>query len=153
MKYTPENITKLEPNQVFIYGANEAGIHGAGAAKQALKWGARMGEIGFNGRTYGIPTKDKDIDTLSLEMIEFYIDRFLSFAKCNPELEFLVTKIGCGLAGYKETEIGSIFMEKDIPDNVILPIEFWAVGEIAKDETYWLEKFQTDYPADHFLKP
>jgi hypothetical protein len=124
-KYTPENISVLQPNQVFVYGANEAGNHGKGAAKLALKWGAKYGKYRFSGQTYGIPTKNSQIETLPLEYIEEHIVDFLDFTKLHPELEFLVTKIGCGLAGYTEQEIGGLFAKYHIPPNVSLPIGFF----------------------------
>jgi hypothetical protein len=82
-KYTPENISVLQPNQVFVYGANEAGIHGKGAAKLALKWGAKYGKYRFSGQTYGIPTKNSQIETLPLEYIEEHIVDFLDFTKLH----------------------------------------------------------------------
>ena len=127
MKYTPENITHLEPNQIFVYGANSAGIHGAGAAKLALKWGAKMYEYGLNGQTYGIPTKDRQIYTLPLDEIRVHVDDFLAFAFSHQEYEFLVTKIGCGLALYKPKDIAPLFkiIKTGVFENVILPEEFY----------------------------
>jgi hypothetical protein len=125
MKYTPDNITSLLTNQVFVYGANENFVHGAGAARQALKWGAVYGKVGLQGQTWGIPTKDWQIKTLPIGVIEFYIGRFLAFAETRPDLEFLVTAIGTGLAGYSVKEIASLFMNKIIPSNVALPESFW----------------------------
>ena len=127
MKYTPENIRHLAPNQIFVYGANEKGIHGAGAAKLALKWGAKMYEYGFNGQTYGIPTKDKNIYTLPLDKIQVHVNDFLAFAFTHPEHEFLVSKIGCGLAGYHPKQIAPLFstVKTGAFDNIILPEEFY----------------------------
>ena len=127
MKYTPENITHLEPNQIFVYGANSAGIHGAGAAKLALKWGAKMYEYGLNGQTYGIPTKDRQIYTLPLDEIRVHVDDFLALAFSHQEYEFLVTKIGTGLAGIPISDIAPLFkiIETGVFENVILPEEFY----------------------------
>jgi len=125
MKVTPENITKLADNQVFSYGSNSAGIHGAGAAKLALKWGAIYGEDGFNGQTYGISTKDHFIQTLPLCEIKQNVDIFIHFVKQHSELEFLLTKIGMGLAGLKLEDIAPMFLEaKDLP-NLVMPKEFY----------------------------
>ena len=126
MKYTPENITHLEPNQIFVYGANSGGRHGAGAAKLALRWGAKMGEYGLNGQTYGIPTKDKKIQTLPLDKIQLHVNDFLATAFSHPEYEFLVTKIGCGLALYQPKDIAPLFkiIKTGVFENVILPEEF-----------------------------
>ena len=127
MKYTPENITHLEPNQIFCYGANAAGIHGAGAAKLALKWGAKMYEYGLNGQTYGIPTKDRQIYTLPLDKIQLHVNVFLALAFSHQEYEFLVTKIGCGLALYQPKDIAPLFkiIKTGVFENVILPEEFY----------------------------
>ena len=127
MKFTPENITRLEPNQIFTYGANEKFYHGAGAAKLALKWGAKHGMAGLVGQTYGIPTKDKKIQTLSLDKIQVHVNDFLATAFSHPEYEFLLTKIGCGLAGYRPEDIAPLFkiIKTGVFENVILPEEFY----------------------------
>jgi hypothetical protein len=127
MRFTPENIRHLEPNQIFCYGANAAGIHGAGAAKLALKWGAKMYEYGLNGQTYGIPTKDRQIYTLPLDKIQLHVNVFLSFAFSHQEYEFLLTKIGCGLALYQPKDIAPLFkiIKTGVFENVILPEEFY----------------------------
>jgi len=128
MKYTPENITHLEPNQIFVYGANSGGRHGAGAAKLALRWGAKMGEYGLNGQTYGIPTKDHNIRTLPLDKIQVHVNDFLATAFSHPEYEFLVTAVGTGLAGYHAKDIAPLFKTvktTGVFENVILPEEFY----------------------------
>jgi hypothetical protein len=127
MKYTPENITHLEPNQIFVYGANEAYIHGAGAARLAMRWGAKYGADGLVGQTYGIPTKDRQIYTLPLDKIQLHVNVFLSFAFSHQEYEFLVTKIGCGLALYQPKDIAPLFkiIKTGVFENVILPEEFY----------------------------
>ena len=97
-------------NEIFVFGSNLAGIHGAGAAKVALKFGARYGHgIGLYGQSYAIPTKNHDIQTMTLEHIQLYIDRFKKFTLENPKLEFFVSRIGCGLAGYKDHQIAPLF--------------------------------------------
>jgi hypothetical protein len=125
-KYTPENIKELAPNQIFVFGSNTKGIHGAGAAKLALnKFGAKYGVgRGLQGQSYALPTKDFDIETLPLYDIERNIKEYLDFAEKNPHLEFLTTLLGCGLAGYKPKQIRPFFTSQKIPENVILPIEF-----------------------------
>lgn len=106
MKFTPENITELDENQVFVFGSNLAGRHGKGAAKTAMKFGAIYGvAVGRWSDTYAIPTKDENMSQLSLSGIEIYVRQFLEHARRHPELEFLVTKIGCGLAGYTPKQI------------------------------------------------
>jgi hypothetical protein len=127
MKYTPENIRHLEPNQIFVYGANEAYVHGAGAAKLAKKWGAKHGVDGLVGQTYGIPTKDRNIRTLPLDKIQIHVNTFLAFAFTHPEYEFLVTKIGCGLANFSPKDIAPMFatVKTGAYNNIILPEEFY----------------------------
>ena len=129
MNFTPDNIIQLSANQIFVFGSNEAGIHRAGAAKLAEeKFGAIMGVgYGLQGKSFAVPTKDKSIRTLPLDRIEFYINGLLLNASLSPNKEFLVTKIGCGLAGYSETEIANLFKNKTIPTNVTLPESFYHI--------------------------
>lgn len=126
MKTTPENITALEPNQIFVFGSNYAGRHGKGAAKLARqKFGAVDGRgTGLMGRSYGIATEGHRLEVLPLQEIGNQIDGLLEFARTRPELEFLVTKIGCGLAGYSPEEMRGCFAGKRVPDNITLPAEF-----------------------------
>lgn len=124
-KYTPDKITSLLAKEVFVFGSNLAGKHGTGAAKTALKWGAKYGEgVGLQGSTYAIPTRDVHINTLPLSEIKKYVDDFTNFAKQNGELTFLVTQIGCGLAGYKPIDIAPLFKQCIDIGNVILPKNF-----------------------------
>lgn len=102
---------------IFVFGSNRAGRHGAGAALHALRyWGAIYwkGE-GLHGDSYAIPTKDKDIQTLPLSSIEEHVNTFIVFAASHPSLQFLVTRIGCGLAGYTDAEIAPMF--RNAPPN------------------------------------
>lgn len=126
LKPSPENITRLEANQIFVFGSNEGGRHGKGAAKQALGWGAKWGQAeGIQGRTYGIPTKDRTVRrVLSINEIKPYVDRFIQFAKEHSELEFLVTEIGCGLSRMKPKEIAPLFKNAMTLENVRLPERF-----------------------------
>lgn len=112
---------------VFVFGSNLAGIHGAGAARFAkLQHGAIWGQgEGYQGNSYGIPTKDERIITRGLSDIEASVATFKQFARNNPEMVFQLTPIGCGLAGLKPTQIAPMFA--DAPDNVLLPDEFKAV--------------------------
>ncbi len=121
-----EMINELKENQIFVFGSNLAGIHGGGAAFDALsKFGAIYGQgIGLQGSSYAIPTKDDNIETLPLAIIEKYIVDFIEFAKSRPDLEFLVTQVGCGLAGYSIEEISSIFKKYGVSENVKLPVAF-----------------------------
>lgn len=126
-RITPEHIRKLTNNEVFVFGSNESGRHGLGAAKTALGWGAKWGQAeGLQGRTYGIPTKDSSVRrTLSVIEIKPYVDRFIQFAKDNPNLIFLVTEIGCGLAGMRPKEIAPLFNDAINIENIHLPARFW----------------------------
>ena len=110
---TPENINSLAENQIFVFGSNLSGRHGKGAAKTALGWGAKYGQAsGIQGKTYGIPTKDASIRrTLSIEEIKPFVDEFIEFAKANPNLIFLVTEIGTGLANHKKENIAPLFKQ------------------------------------------
>lgn len=119
------HITSLKENEIFVFGSNEAGIHGAGAAKQARKWGAIIGKgVGLQGNTYALPTKDKDLRTLSIDRIRKHVEVFTHFAKFNPNLKFQVTELGCGLAGYTPEEIGPLFAKAGMLKNVFLPESF-----------------------------
>ena len=109
---------------IFVFGSNLAGRHGKGAALCARNsHGAEYGVgVGRTGNAYAIPTKDERIRTLPLARIEKYVAEFLAYAKAHPELEFEVTKIGCGLAGYKEQQISPMFA--GAPTNCHLP-DWW----------------------------
>lgn len=109
---------------VFVFGSNLAGRHGAGAAKWAVQnRGAIYGQgEGLQGNSYGIPTKDERIKTLPLKEIKVHVDRFLAIARSRPDLEFQLTPIGCGLAGYKHEQIAPMF--DGAPANVRMPDEF-----------------------------
>lgn len=127
MRFTPENITELKNNEIFVFGSNLAGRHGAGAAKIAReKFRAVYGVgKGLTGRCYAFPTKDRQINPLPLESIrQEFIDLF---ACCEnfPKYTFLLTKVGCGLAGYSIKEISGCYEGLDIPVNLVVPEEFW----------------------------
>lgn len=126
MKTTPSNITKLEDNQVFVFGSNMNGNHAGGAARTAVKnFGAIEGQaIGIQGQSYAIPTLDADMDKISLDDLLIHINNFKSFANANPEKEFIVTKIGCGIAGFDEDEIKPLVHCLIGLPNVLLP-EGW----------------------------
>lgn len=126
MRITPENITELKPNEVFVFGSNMKGIHGKGAAKAALEWGAVFG-VGFGerGQTFAIPTKISPYETLPIEDIAVFVKRFRE--RLNPEKHFLVTAIGCGYAGYTAEDIAPLFLWAVGYENISLPESFWNV--------------------------
>jgi hypothetical protein len=109
---------------IFVFGSNRAGRHGKGAAVAARRFhGARYGVgEGITGNSYAIPTKDGDIKILPLEQIAQHVNTFIEYARQHPDLQFNVTRIGCGLAGYKDDQIAPLF--KDAPSNCHLP-EGW----------------------------
>ena len=132
-EFTPDNITSLKPNEIFVFGSNTEGRHGLGAAKKALEFGAKYGKAeGLQGQTYAIITKDltkpkdQQMKSVPIEKIGKGIQDMLLFAKNNSDKIFLVTKLGSSLAGYTVEEIANIFekLKNIIPDNVILPKEY-----------------------------
>jgi len=125
-KISPDYITKLQPNEIFVFGSNLSGRHGKGAAKQAMSWGAKYGQKdGLQGKTYGIPTVGVSVyKSLSVEQIRPYVDTFIQFAKDNPNLTFLVTEIGCGLAGLHPKDIAPLFEQAKDIENIHLPKRF-----------------------------
>ena len=120
-KYTPGRIDTLEDNEIFVFGSNLGGFHGGGAARLAYnKFGAVWGQgDGLQGQSYAIPTMQGGIDT-----IQPYVDEFITFARQHPELTFLVTRIGCGIAGFEDSEIAPLFREALSLPNVVLPKSF-----------------------------
>ena len=120
-RYTPENITSLEEKEVFVFGSNLQGGHGGGAAAAAVRYfGAIWGQgVGMQGQCYAIPTMHGGVDA-----IRPYVDEFIDYAIQHPELTFLVTRIGCGIAGFKDSEMAPLFSAAlDLP-NVVLPKSF-----------------------------
>lgn len=115
---TPEFITHLEEGQIFVFGSNLAGRHGGGAARIAYeRFGAVMGQgVGLQGQCYAIPTMQGGVET-----IKPYVDEFILFAQQHPELTFLVTRIGCGIAGFRDEEIAPLFADAHLLPNVVLP--------------------------------
>lgn len=127
-KFTPEAVEELLPNQIFVFGSNLHGQHDGGAARLAYeKFGASyFFSEGLMGRSYALPTLGYHMEKLSHEDIHNSIIRLYQFAMQNPDLTFLVTKVGCGIAGFKEAEMSYLFQNCGmlIPRNVILPKEF-----------------------------
>jgi len=125
MRTSSSLITSLKPNEVFVFGSNKAGKHYGGAARIAVGWGAEMGNgYGLQGQTYAIPTLDENHAKLSLNELKYYVDEFIAFAKNHPDKDFLVTEIGCGIAGFKVEEIAPLFSEAKTVENILLPERF-----------------------------
>ena len=120
-EYTPERISELKQNEIFVFGSNLAGAHGGGAARLAYeRFGAIWGQgVGLQGQSYGIPTMHGGVDA-----IKPYVDEFVAFARQHPEYRFLVTRIGCGIAAFTPDEIAPLFADAVAVENVILPRDF-----------------------------
>lgn len=124
--YTAGRITRLQSNQVFVFGSNIRGAHAGGAARIAHEqFGAEWGKgVGMTGQCYAIPTMEGGVD-----YIKKYVDDFIDYAAHHPEKEFLVTRIACGIAGFTASEIAPLFRAALPLTNIILPKDFVAVLE------------------------
>ena len=120
-EFTPERIMTLKPNEIFVFGSNLDGYHGGGAARIAMdRFGAVWGQgVGLQGQCYAIPTMQGGVKT-----IKPYVDEFVAFAEQHPEYKFLVTRIGCGIAGFANEQIAPLFQEALNVENIILPKVF-----------------------------
>lgn len=126
MRYTPENITSLGPDDIFVFGSNLEGIHAGGAARTAYeRFGAVWGQgVGVQGQSYAIPTMQGGVDT-----IRPYVEEFLNLAYEWDQNTFYVTRIGCGIAGFTDEEIAPLFDRALDMYNVVLPESFVRVIE------------------------
>ena len=127
-RYTPDRISELKENEIFVFGSNLAGAHGGGAARVAFQtFGAVWGKgVGLQGQSYAIPTMQGGVDT-----IQPYVDEFIQFAKEHEQQIFLVTRIGCGIAGFRDEEIAPLFKKAENIANIILPKEFVEIIQIV----------------------
>lgn len=125
-EYTPDMISALAENEIFVFGSNLAGAHAGGAARVAhVRFGAVWGQgVGLQGQSYAIPTMQGGVET-----IKPYVDEFVSFAAEHKEYKFLVTRIGCGIAGFTPDEVAPLFVGALDLENVILPRDFVEVLE------------------------
>ncbi|MCM1035758.1 MAG: hypothetical protein NC406_00325 [Bacteroides sp.] len=130
-EYTPDNITSLGPDDIFVFGSNLQGNHAGGAARVArLKFGAVQGQgEGIQGQSYAIPTMQGGVDT-----IKPYVDRFIDLAREWDQNTFYVTRIGCGIAGFTDEEIAPLFDEAYDLYNVRLPRSFADIIERRRSE-------------------
>lgn len=121
-RITPSWITSLKDNEVFVFGSNLQGMHGGGAARVAYdKFGAVWGQgVGMQGQSYAIPTMHGGTDVIAP-----YVDEFIKYAKEHSEKQFLVTPIGCGIAGFTEAEIAPLFKDAVEVENIWLPEKFY----------------------------
>ena len=122
-RVTPDNVRNLEENEIFVFGSNASGFHGGGAAAFAMRnFGAIWGQgEGLQGQSYAIPTMGGIPDLAEA------VKRFAEYAEDHPKLRFLVTRIGCGIAGYTAEQIAPLFKECIHLENVALPSDFWDV--------------------------
>ena len=116
--FTPDHITELKDDEIFVFGSNLRGAHGGGAAWVAYR---QFGAI-MQGQSYAIPTMQGEVET-----IEPYVTEFITFAKAHPELFFYVTRIGCGIAGFRDDEIAPLFADAFGVENICLPETFAKV--------------------------
>lgn len=138
-RVTPNEIKRLGADEVFVFGSNEQGLHYSGAAKDAVeRFGAIMGQgNGMQGMSYAIPSMS------GLEVMGEYVKQFCDFAKAHPEKRFLVTPIGCGIAGHTAAQVAPLFKCCREIDNVCLPASFWQVIGTPASKQYDLERFVT----------
>ena len=136
-EFTPDWITELKENEIFVFGSNLAGAHAGGAAHLAYKrFGAVWGQgVGLQGQSYAIPTMQGGVET-----IKPYVDAFYQFALQHPEYRFLVTRIGCGIAGFTAEEIAPLFGSAVHLRNVILPKDF---VKVLRDRSGWISGFDS----------
>ena len=144
--YTSDRISELKENEIFVFGSNLAGAHGGGAARLAYnRFGAVWGEgVGLHGQTYAIPTMQGGVET-----IKPYVDAFIRFAKEHSRLTFLVTRIGCGIAGFRDEEIAPLFTDAIDVENIILPMEFVENISTEGKRNYYLERFLTAHKYNY----
>ena len=124
IEFTPEFIRTLNENEIFVFGSNLLGQHGGGAARIAHNnFGAEWGVgVGLTGQCYAIPTMHGGVDAIAP-----YVDEFIEFARNNKDLKFLVTRIGCGIAGFRDEEIAPLFKNALNERNIILPKSFYNI--------------------------
>jgi O-acetyl-ADP-ribose deacetylase (regulator of RNase III) len=120
----PNYITTLADNEIFVFGSNLAGTHGGGVARRAYdKFGAIWGKgVGLQGKSYAIPTMQGGTET-----IRPYVDEFIRFAQSHPNMKFLVTAIGCGIAGFNPKDIAPLFRDAVEIENIFMPKSFWSI--------------------------
>ena len=124
IEYTPEYISQLDDNEMFVFGSNLQGAHGGGAARLAFnRFGAQWGVgVGLTGQTYAIPTMHGGVDAIAP-----YVDEFIEFARNNRNLKFFVTRIGCGIAGFHDKDIAPLFENALDEENIVLPKSFYDI--------------------------
>ena len=124
IEFTPDYISELKDGEIFVFGSNLAGQHGGGAARLAYnQFGAEWGVgVGLTGQTYAIPTMHGGVDAIAP-----YVDDFIEFARQNSDMKFYVTRIGCGIAGFRDEEMAPLFCEALNVSNIVLPESFYNI--------------------------
>ena len=124
IEFTPDFITELNDGEIFVFGSNLAGQHGGGAARLAYnQFGAEWGVgVGLTGKTYAIPTMHGGVDAIAP-----YVDDFIEFAREHREMKFYVTRIGCGIAGFRDEDIAPLFRNALTVSNIVLPKSFYNI--------------------------
>lgn len=123
-EFTPDRITSLRPNEIFVFGSNLGGFHGGGAAALAYRsFGAVWGQgEGLQGQSYALPTMVQTVAEM-----QPYVDRFIACAQMHPELKFYLTEVGCGIAGFTVNEVAPLFAKALEVPNIVLPERFFRV--------------------------
>lgn len=121
--------------EIFVFGSNLAGRHGAGAALTAVREHSAITGRGYGrqGNSYGIPTKGHQLEILRINAIKSHVDLFLDYARSHPELTFKVTRIGCGLSGFEDSQIAPMFYHA--PNNCLFDGK-WSIW-LGTEYTYW----------------
>ena len=124
IEFTPDYISELKDGEIFVFGSNLAGQHGGGAARLAYnQFGAEWGVgVGLTGQTYAIPTMHGGVDAIAP-----YVDDFIEFAREHREMKFFVTRIGCGIAGFRDEDIAPLFRNALTVSNIVLPKSFYNI--------------------------
>lgn len=145
-RYTPDRISDLKENEIFVFGCRRSGRHQEGAAAYALNhFGAIYGQSnGIQGRAYAIATAGVDLTEISES-----VNKFLEYAKMHSNLHFLVTPIGCGLGGWDVEEIAPLFREAISIENIILPKDFVTYITAEGKRSYNLERFLTAHKYNY----
>ena len=147
---TPGHISSLKSNEVFVFGSNLQGMHGGGAAAAAVRYfGAIWGQgVGMQGQCYAIPTMHGGVD-----VIKPYVDEFIVYAREHQDKLFYVTRIGCGIAGFRDEDMAPLFQDAlDLP-NVALPKEFIEVllsgyNMVGEDAPIWNVEWHKELTPD-----
>lgn len=123
-EFTPDRITSLQPNEIFVFGSNLGGFHGGGAAELAyISFGAVWGQgEGLQGQSYALPTMVQTVAEM-----QPYVDRFIACAQMHPELKFYLTEVGCGIAGFSVEEVAPLFAKALEVPNIVMPERFFRV--------------------------